>query len=257
MTTHKIDFNANKLKTNFCRDILKQTKISSLPTDIMSVINNSQKFILPDNGIIFESRGKTIDKLQLQLPFDCIALEFFDFDKCKNVIFATQCGSNCVQMFSAYYVNKNKEWGFSPVFVQIIADFEKFNISFHKLFDNVELTEIEEKDFFKMMFLPLIEFLEALSCKNVSIENHASRKTGKSKLDALPFDEYKILCVNVNKTYDSVGNEINETKMYKSPREHLRRGHIRRLQKGNVWVQSTVVNFGIGSRIKKSYKLTA
>ena len=40
-----------------------------------------------------------------------------------------------------------------------------------------------------------------------------------------------------------------------SPRQHLRRGHIRRLDSGNIWVNSCVVGSAEKGRIDKSYRV--
>ena len=95
--------------------------------------------------------------------------------------------------------------------------------------------------------------IEALSCKNVGIEALPQRKMNKGamKRGALPFSSYHVLTVtNQSKHVKGYGDAH-----HRSPREHLRRGHIRRLTTGNTWVNSTVVNAGIGSKIIKTYAL--
>jgi hypothetical protein len=45
---------------------------------------------------------------------------------------------------------------------------------------------------------------------------------------------------------------------HRSPREHLRRGHIRIYQSGRrIWVNSTLVNAGVGGRISTVRDLRA
>jgi len=82
------------------------------------------------------------------------------------------------------------------------------------------------------------------------------QKLNKSavKRGALPFDEYHIL------TLDGHTKTTGNSKTFgdrRSPREHLRRGHIRRLENKKIWINSMVVNAGNHGKIHKSYELEA
>ena len=100
----------------------------------------------------------------------------------------------------------------------------------------------------------VLSLIEALACRNVGMEKLGTRKINKSaaKRGALPFDDYYILMINGS----SRSTEVKDG-THRSPREHLRRGHIRRLPGGNVWVNSTVVNAGTQGKIHKQYALAA
>jgi hypothetical protein len=100
----------------------------------------------------------------------------------------------------------------------------------------------------------VLELIEALSCSNVSHEALPVQKMNKSaaKRGAAPFDEYRVLVVKngSSKEYQPHGGS------HGSPREHLRRGHIRILATGKrIWINSCVVNAGVGGRIEKSYDM--
>jgi hypothetical protein len=103
----------------------------------------------------------------------------------------------------------------------------------------------------------VLELVQALSCSNVSTDTIVARKTNKqakkSKSDSLPFNDYHVLVIrNNNKANSNSEKGCNKS----SPREHLRRGHIRTYENGNkVWVQSCIVNPGTTGRIDKDYKL--
>jgi hypothetical protein len=98
----------------------------------------------------------------------------------------------------------------------------------------------------------LVDFLAALSCRNVVAGAGHKDKAGISN-GCRPFDEYKrLVLTNRGEKSDGVDNYIGERH---GPREHLRRGHIRRLEKGNVWVNSTIVNAGAEGKIYKEYQL--
>lgn len=99
----------------------------------------------------------------------------------------------------------------------------------------------------------VLNLMEALSCKNVNTEVLAVKKNKfqQRKHGALPYDEYRVLVVsnrNSNRAESGEGT-------HRSPREHLRRGHIRRLPIGNVWVNATVVNPGNHGKINKIYAI--
>lgn len=111
--------------------------------------------------------------------------------------------------------------------------------------------------------LPMMEMCEALTCSNVKIEtlqkesraNKKRRKKGK-----LPLYETKILTVDVHgeRRIAALGEDgSGESHSKRSPRQHLRRGHIRRLQSDKrVWVQSCVVGARRDGYIDKRYELT-
>ena len=98
----------------------------------------------------------------------------------------------------------------------------------------------------------VLELIEALSCSNVRHEPLPVRKLNKAaaKRGALPFDEYRVLVVSApGKDGTDQGRSVGAM-AHRSPREHLRRGHIRTYQTGRkIWVNSTLVNAGVGGRI--------
>ena len=101
----------------------------------------------------------------------------------------------------------------------------------------------------------LLCFLNILQCSNVHIErSESARNRKKAKLkDALPFDTYHVLTIDV----PNISGIGNATGGHRSPREHLRRGHIRRLSDGRrVWVNATVVCAGRGAGVvTKDYEV--
>lgn len=99
----------------------------------------------------------------------------------------------------------------------------------------------------------VLELIEALSCINVTHEPLPVRKANKSaiKRGALPFDEYRVL---VLKEHERSLVRFDPNGTHRSPREHLRRGHIRHLQDGRkVWVNPTIVNAGTHGKITTTY----
>lgn len=110
-------------------------------------------------------------------------------------------------------------------------------------------------------FSALLSFLVALNCINVSVSTSRAKKAKikakKGTKEPLGFDDYKILTVNIGDSTESLNKGHPLEYGRASPREHLRRGHIRQYQSGKtVWINSTVINKNKGGVITKSYHLT-
>lgn len=102
----------------------------------------------------------------------------------------------------------------------------------------------------------VLSLVEALSCINVASSPLPIRKANKSatKRGATPFDEYHVLTIKQN---SGLKKDAACTRG-RSPREHLRRGHIRRIGDGRcVWVNSCVVGSASGGKITSDYKISA
>ena len=105
----------------------------------------------------------------------------------------------------------------------------------------------------------VLEFCEALMCSNVNAETiqHENKKANKKRVKKgkLPIYDTKILSIEVPvKTSRRQGYDKIEDRS--SPRQHLRRGHIRRLSDGrNIWVNSCVVGSINTGRIDKDYHI--
>lgn len=101
----------------------------------------------------------------------------------------------------------------------------------------------------------LLEFLEALSCSNIeqSIHQPASPKNAQRiKSHKLPIYETRFLTI---KSTAKEATSIGIIGSHQSPRQHLRRGHIRRLESGNIWVNSCVVGDSSKGVINKQYRM--
>jgi len=101
----------------------------------------------------------------------------------------------------------------------------------------------------------VLELLEALSCKNIVIDNAKIPKIGErgAANKNLPFYETKCLTIKATQKQGTG----TRTGTHQSPRQHLRRGHIRRLESGNIWVNACVVGNSEKGVIKKSYNVAA
>lgn len=101
----------------------------------------------------------------------------------------------------------------------------------------------------------MLELLEVLSCSNVKqgIIRADKEKNKNLPKGTLKFDDYRVLMIESGS--EKKGTEqIGEYGSRHSPREHIRRGHIRRYSDGRkIWIQSMVVNAGAAGKIHKVY----
>lgn len=108
-----------------------------------------------------------------------------------------------------------------------------------------------------------LEFMEALSCSNVGIGT--LQEAAKPSVNAkrvrdgkIPIYETKTLVIKAPGGKGVAVPSSSQTAASRnSPREHLRRGHIRIYPSGQrVWINNTVVNAGNASgRVDKTYKI--
>lgn len=102
----------------------------------------------------------------------------------------------------------------------------------------------------------VLELCEALTCSNVGTEKiqsvPASVNAKRVRDNKLPL--YDAWCLTVETPSSRAGAAHGGYGGHASPREHLRRGHIRRLDADrSVWVNAHVV--GTGGRIDKNYRV--
>lgn len=138
----------------------------------------------------------------------------------------------------------------APEFVKSEAyeTYTKFPDVFNSIFKYVYLEPI----------FAVLELVVALQCKNVTHHATEPRKLNKGakKRGALPFDSYRVLTVITNGKAEKIITNNQTGGDRHSPREHMRRGHIRTCASGiKTWVQPTVVNAGIGSVLNKDYRI--
>jgi len=266
---------------NHCRQMLKQAtdlKVASLPDLVRAQMAHasdlcraSSKFLLPDGGRVFldkELRGLD-EQTILRLPYPFVALEYRavrdDEEDRKHygeswiarrrIVFCRE-DDNGIYITPAYCIDHNGVWVlmgecFVPKTGYLIRD-DKNSVSGIK-------ASIPNDNYPKIDYLEeveaVIQFLNVLQCANAHIEKSAPRKAGKKVKAALPFDVYHILTIDVGRQSEAAPGAGGIG--HRSPREHLRRGHIRRLADGRkIWVNATVVCGGRGfAVVKKDYSI--
>jgi hypothetical protein len=104
----------------------------------------------------------------------------------------------------------------------------------------------------------VLELCEALSCSNVTSDvlQPASSKNAKRISDKkLPIYETRCLSIIAPTTTSGRSEGLGGT--HRSPRQHLRRGHIRRIaEERKIWVNSCVVGAKSQGVIEKTYTVS-
>ena len=249
---------------------------------------HSVKFMLPPGGRIFDDNSfKGLDEsLPLHLPFPTIALEY----RCtgrfrgpneplpswsgelvyedesfvsapKRIIYATET-PDAILILVAFFTTQPEinNWRILPRAIIPRTGYMKRSVVSANESPAIMLVPIDES-------VPLCDysdevnallcFLSALSCSNVGLERVGRNKTGAIK-SALPFDQYHVLKISLpgNRSATNDSGDGN----HRSPREHLRRGHIRTLHDGRrVWVNAAIVGAqgGKSGAVMKSYTVSA
>ena len=260
---------------NYCRHMAKQlTAISQIPsadeetklraTHLIDLASAAQKFILPPGGVLLEDDElKALDGAEaLRLPHPFVALEYPPREGgAKMITFAREHqGSWSIAVTPVYYTEANGCWTSFPTFYiptnpQAAIDSRhegKAHLNFAYPADLIK--DAASKQICIDTASIVLAFLNALQCSNVHIAKSAPKKSSKKVKAALPFDTYHVLTIDVP---GRAGERGGPTGPRRAPREHLRRGHIRRLADGRrIWVNATVVSAGRGAGVvKKDYAL--
>lgn len=218
------------------------------------MLARSQKFLLPKGGIWYDDPNfRALDETQkLRLPFPVVALEYQSAEEGidKIIIIAEECDNDIIEIVTVGH-KPNYGWG---GYAGILLPTTNYLVR-HDDGDHQFRANLHKQSYGKSISV-LLSFLNILSCKNVSTQKISSEKRTKGSSKApLQFDTYHILTVENNHA-NSGSSEPNASSTGRSPREHLRRGHIRHCHSGKrVWVNATVINAGKGGKIIKEYAL--
>lgn len=269
--------------TNYCRQMVKQLSakmlIPSVSTEnkeayshAIDLANTSHKFLLPKGGFMIKDFDfKALDEFEeLKLPFEFTALEFEIEEENKHlkapegsercsgcIVFARERGDK-IAINGAWKFASDGAWGVIPeIHIDRLGCFDRSIRNEDGGFPiHARFADGKARDWFpyKRPINSLLCFLNALACSNVHVERSEPKKAGKKVKSALPFDTYHVLTIDVP---GRAGERGGPTGPHRAPREHLRRGHIRRLADGRrIWVNATVVAAGRGAGVvKKDYAL--
>lgn len=223
-------------------------------------------FIGVQGGFILDDNLKGLEDItQWALPFESITLEYDISEDIKCCLYAAQDRS-LGGIYVHYCISVGKDaWWPSPIMIFYSSD-DMHNCmpklkSVKKIWGDIfGENEATIKDNIKMsgyITRDLLEFVEALSCSNVVIDTLdrpcVSKNIKRVKKGKLPFYEVKILTI---KASTNVGIDTINAGFHTSPRQHLRRGHIRKHPTaGKIWVNSCVVGSATNGVLHKIYQL--
>jgi hypothetical protein len=219
----------------------------------------STKYLLPDGGLVIDDfMFKALDDTPLRLPQPIIALEYQPLNADRQnagtngvVIFAVETDEG-IDCFHARRFAVDGVWGFAKrVRIPYTGYIDRSVPPDAQGLTMVFECSAGEMDLAAMTASRILSFLNILSCMNVAVEKSAPKKAGKTK-SALPFDTYHVLTIDVpfkpGSAFAGGGGS------HRAPREHLRRGHIRKLPDNKrIWVNACVVNAGVGGKVSKDY----
>jgi hypothetical protein len=261
--------------------------------DVVQAAQKAVKFVMPANGQIFDTKLDGLPDI-IKLPFDFIIIEYecpndgglatkvFGEESTqparKRIVYAEQQEGRIIVASIVAFQDRGVDfWQVQPYFACLIqksslpaeATVEEMPGISGKIIDQISVQFVDMGGAAEQYFgddwerhayvdmadesSALLSLIEALTCKNVGFEALPVKKNkGAQARGALPYDEYHTLIIKKNyRSPDDLGGT------HRSPREHLRRGHIRRLPHGNVWINSTIVNVGNHGKIHKMYEVIA
>ena len=234
----------------------------------ISQIQKSIKFVMPDGGLLFDEGIKCVDILdepiKWNLPFENILIEYYMPQKNGNyhdiateistrrIVLAKDTGSH-IAMSCAWSVDRLNLWDFGA---WLAIEKNNPSIGWYKVLsehnDFLAARKSEEELVYDIASEGqcLMHMLSALTCKNIEI-TAPKRDNKKTNKGSLPFDEYRRFVVTSSRNGMALCDGQQDDR--RGPREHLRRGHIRRIESGNIWINSTIVNPGASGKIEKQY----
>lgn len=260
----------------------KQTLIAKTIQGMIGGYTVAPKFLLPDNGILFEDKDLTRYLGLLRLPFKEVVLEYagytgpFDdtpsgdeIDSCLLAVEDVEPDGDPEKdkptrvHLTVCYKPRNMSWSILPIHIVLPYDMttESFMSDgipygvlpgFEGKYDKVQLRKMAQIALKES--ISLFQFCAAIACGNVRSEeikaprfiNQQRKAKGKP-----PLFSYHVLTVDVG-----VRTEHGDSKggTHASPRQHLRRGHIRQYKSGlTIWINSMVVGDKKLGRVDKDY----
>jgi len=275
---------------NYCRDFLKwvhrnralaERECLTYSVDLNRVIEDmrlSVKFSLPNDGWVApDGSEQIIDRPDAaRLPFNSVLLEYKGLPayplspgtlhSSKIIVLAKETeGAVLVQVL--WWAGALGSWHITPSCWVPLGSFATFDgkeilAGFTQDAGLPEVTGLPgfnheiAKENISWDIKVVALFMAALSCSNVETQTVPVPRHRRNKKTPFPYDEYHELVVR-QPSGKASGRPVDPGD-HRSPREHLRRGHIRRISdEHRVWVNACVVGAGgEGGRISKAYRMT-
>ena len=252
---------------NYCRQIamiaqakarepsLSEAEQKMVPL-LMELCADSHKFLLPFGGKLLDDiELRALDEsIPLRLPYPQIAMEFREllrnddgYTEARRVVFCFE-GDEGIYVWPFAWRTENGFWetNFSAFKLPKVGYLDRTDPKEVCFYASLVGQDIDDKEGASHDVATLLGLCNALACSNVRIERSEPKKFGKKIKSARPFDTYHVLTIDV----PGKSGKGAATGSHCSPREHLRRGHIRCLGDGRrIWVNATVVSAGRGAGV--------
>jgi hypothetical protein len=239
-------------------------RIPNAPKELKAAVSHaidlaraSQKFLLPIGGIVIEDREyKALDGVELRLPFPFIALEYEypqgvnvrpgEHIALKRIVFARE-RDDSIAIMPAFFANERGVWSILPeVYLPKAEYLERGTRNADGWVAPMLFradARVPDSDYADEV-VALLSFLNATQCSNVRMDHRIT--SARRPEQAHKFDSYRVLTIEA--PAQDGGDEAGGS--HRSPREHLRRGHVRRLSDGRrLWINATVVAAGRGAGV--------
>tara|TARA_R110000822_G_scaffold17335_1_gene58463 strand:- start:576 stop:1385 length:810 start_codon:yes stop_codon:yes gene_type:complete len=245
--------------------------VTSYYGSLIDLIGLSQKIMLPPGGQVLEddSLRALDDNTPLRLPFPVTVLEFLTDEgpirpgalACNKVITVArerllEDGEQALVLSVIPCYTHNGSWSPLPeIAIPLTHAIDRKNFLNGGVGIRMFGSQTAEThaDDYRGEVSALLGVLNALACSNVRTSMLPQSKVRKAIKTAIPFDDYYVLTID---THTGKGTGDSQKHAGRSPREHLRRGHIRRFESGvKVWVSACVVAAGSAGKITKEYAL--
>jgi len=257
-------------------------------------IGKAVHFALPDGGRIAMDELRGLTDVVVRLPYPSITIEYFTAEREGRVcvtpsgtVDATESYPKRLALVTERETPEGVELkvqvaSFSQRFQEWLPQTLSFRImpwrGFFNFYDKRVVLpgnpEIMLKQVFKVMtskygvessfknclfdisdeVTATLEMLEALACSNVKSEVlekiDVAKQRKRAKAGKLPIYETRILTLPGGSSSGGGGGGSHN-----GPRQHLRRGHIRRLSTKSVWVNACVVGDPSRGIIEKQYRV--
>ncbi len=245
---------------NYAAQILI-TDNENTPDELRTIIRSLKDaviFNLPDGGYLtidpkLSSRNCDFESVD-RPPFDNIFLQFSAEINKFGILVHYEPEEDVHIGFVFFGMREEKGW-YSLPYVFCVKDKKSSDpVYLNRSFDSEHDDHKYAATFCMCVYN---DFLTALSCRNIeqTIIQKCDKALNARRINKgkLPLYEERILTIKVN-AKQGTGTR---TGTHQSPRQHLRRGHIRRLESGNIWVNACVVGNSEKGVIKKSYNVAA
>lgn len=226
-------------------------------------------FVLNDEGELLDDSLKGLKGKTINLPFSVITVEHYSPIKQEKILLLASDDDDAILIMACFnrpHTNTHL-WYPEPYSIKLPKDINVTNERYTGTM-NCRVTAKGMYEYNKQKGIPDDEFaqrigtyernieemIEVLSCRNVTTANHQDASpvnASRIKAGKLPLYETKMLVIDTKATGTSNGGSGGS---HASPRQHLRRGHIRRHPTaGNLWINSCVVGDPSKGVINKSY----